>query len=162
MTGHFDLALPLLTESCNSAPEASMWQLWKALALLYNGKNAETVEFLINAVKEPWEDSIAGFLIFLKYSLKGDTEKMEQVLATGDLRRLLQADCQYSWHMGAVFSYINDKDKSLEWLENAVNRGFINYQMLNEYDPLLKNIRGEEGFKKLMERVKYEWENFEV
>jgi TolB-like protein len=162
MTGHFDLALPLLTESCNSAPEASMWQLWKALALLYNGKIAETVEFISNAVKEPWKDSISGFLIFLKYALTGDAEKMEQVLATGDLIRLLQADCQYSWHMGAVFSYINDKDKSLEWLENAVNRGFINYQMLNEYDPLLKNIRGEEGFRKLMERVKYEWENFEV
>jgi hypothetical protein len=31
-----------------------------------------------------------------------------------------------------------------------------------EHDPLLKNIRSEERFKKLMERVKYEWENFEV
>ena len=162
MTGHFDLALPLLVESCNSAPEASMWQLWKALALLYNGKIAETVEFISNAVKEPWEDSISGFLIFLKYALKGDSEKMEQVLATGDLIRLLQADCQYSWHMGAVYSFVNNRDKSLEWLKNAVNRGFINYPMLNEYDPLLKNIRGEEGFKKLMERVEYEWENFEV
>jgi hypothetical protein len=26
----------------------------------------------------------------------------------------------------------------------------------------LANIRGEERFKKLMERVKYEWEHFEV
>jgi len=162
MTGHFDLALPLLVESCNSAPEASMWQLWKALALLYNGKIAETVAYISNSVKEPWEDSISGFLIFLKYALKGDAEKMEQVLATGDLIRLLQADCQYSWHMGAVYSYVNDRDKSIEWLENAVNRGFINYQMLNEYDPLLKNIRGEERFRKLIERVKHEWENFEV
>ncbi|MCU0454960.1 MAG: hypothetical protein MUE74_01560 [Bacteroidales bacterium] len=162
MTGHFDLALPFLTESYSSAPEASMWQLWKALALLYNGKVAETVEFIGNAVKEPWEDSIAGFLIFLKYALKGDAAKMEQVLATGDLIRLLQSDCQYSWHMGAVYSYVGDRDKSLEWLENAVNRGFINYQMLNEYDPLLINIRGEEKYRKLMERVKYEWENLEV
>ncbi|MFC1563611.1 hypothetical protein ACFL6G_01685 [candidate division KSB1 bacterium] len=27
---------------------------------------------------------------------------------------------------------------------------------------LKSNIRGEERFNKLMERVKYEWENFEV
>ncbi len=27
---------------------------------------------------------------------------------------------------------------------------------------ILENIRGEERFKKLMERVKHEWENFEV
>jgi hypothetical protein len=29
-------------------------------------------------------------------------------------------------------------------------------------DLWLANIRGEERFKKLMERVKYEWEHFEV
>jgi non-specific serine/threonine protein kinase len=161
MTGHFDLARPLLSEACNFAPEASMWQLWKALALLYNGKITETVEFLNDAVKESWEDSISGFLVFLKYALKGDSEKMEQTL-TDELKKLLQADCQYSWHMASIYSYINDRNKSLEWLENAVNRGFINYQMLNEYDPLLENIRGEGRYKRLMKRVKYEWENFEV
>jgi hypothetical protein len=48
------------------------------------------------------------------------------------------------------------------WLEISINLGGINYPFLNEYDPLLENIRGEERFKKLMERVKYEWENFEV
>lgn len=162
MTGHFDLALPLLVESCNSAPGASMWQLWKALALLYNGKITETVDFISNAVMEPWGDSIAGFLVFLKYALKGDADKMEQVLATDDLVKLVKADCQYSWHMGAVYSYINESDKSLEWLENAVNRGFINYRMLNEYDPLLEKVRNDERFKRLMARVKGEWENFEV
>jgi non-specific serine/threonine protein kinase len=67
-----------------------------------------------------------------------------------------------SWEIAASFALINEKDKSLEWLENAVDRGFINYPFLNEYDPFLENIRGEPRFKKLMERVKHEWENFEV
>jgi len=49
----------------------------------------------------------------------------------------------------------------LDWLDNAVNRGFINYPYLNEYDPYLASIRGEARFKKLMERVKSEWERFE-
>jgi hypothetical protein len=31
-----------------------------------------------------------------------------------------------------------------------------------EKDPWLESIRGEERFKKLMERVKQEWEEFEV
>jgi len=50
----------------------------------------------------------------------------------------------------------------LNWLEHAVDRGFINYPLLAEKDPFLANIRGEERFKKLMERVKHEWEHFEV
>jgi hypothetical protein len=31
-----------------------------------------------------------------------------------------------------------------------------------EHDPFLEKIRAEERFKKLMERVKHEWEHFEV
>jgi len=50
----------------------------------------------------------------------------------------------------------------LNWLEHAVDRGNFDYPFFNEYDPFLENICGEERFKKLMERVKYEWENFEV
>ncbi len=57
---------------------------------------------------------------------------------------------------------LNHKEEALSWLENSINHGFINYHFLYLHDPFLKNIRGEEQFKKLMERVKYEWENFEV
>ena len=34
-------------------------------------------------------------------------------------------------------------------------------RLLRRIVPFLDNIRGEEHFKKLMERVKYEWEHFE-
>jgi hypothetical protein len=50
----------------------------------------------------------------------------------------------------------------LDWLENTDNRSFINYPFLNEHAPWLANIRGEPRFKKLMKRVKYEWEHFEM
>jgi hypothetical protein len=79
-----------------------------------------------------------------------------------DLVKSIQFDLQYSYHFATFYSYLGDKEKSLELLENAANRGFINYPLIAEQDPLLKNIRGEERFKKLMERIKYEWENFEV
>jgi len=55
-----------------------------------------------------------------------------------------------------------DTYDAMEWLEHSVNLGFINYPYLNEYCVFLKSIRSEERFEKLMVRVKYEWENFEV
>ena len=57
---------------------------------------------------------------------------------------------------------LDEKDEAFNWLEIAVGCGFINYPMLSQKDPWLESIRGEERFKKLMERVKREWEEFEV
>jgi non-specific serine/threonine protein kinase len=56
---------------------------------------------------------------------------------------------------------LDEKKEALDWLENAVDRGFINYPFISKHDSLLANIRGEERFRKLMERVKKEWEEFE-
>ncbi len=54
-----------------------------------------------------------------------------------------------------------EKEEALNWLEEWVNLGCVNYPLFSK-DPFLENIRGEKRFKKLMERVKYEWENFEL
>jgi hypothetical protein len=49
----------------------------------------------------------------------------------------------------------------MDWLENAVNMGFINYPELSR-NPHLDGLRGDERFEKLLDRVKIEWEQFEV
>ena len=161
MTGKFDLALNPILEVYKLFPEASMWQLWKTLALMYNDRVTETCDFLNEVLKEPGPDSLTRLLIFLKYALHEDKVKVASLL-TPEFIKILKVDCQYSWHMAAFSSYLNENDNALEWLENAVNRGFINYPMLNDYDKLLENIRSEERYKTLMKRVKFEWENFRV
>jgi len=98
---------------------------------------------------------------FLKYIIKRDKNKLKSLLTTDFVTKILR-DLQYSYHIATFYAYLDDKKESFKWLENAINRGFINYPLLNKRDKLLVNIRGEERFKKLMERVKYEWENFEV
>ena len=47
-------------------------------------------------------------------------------------------------------------------LETAVDHGIINSPYISQYDPMLAKLRNEPRFKKLMERVQYEWEHFEV
>jgi len=75
----------------------------------------------------------------------------------------MKRDMQYSYHAASFYSYLDQPNDALDWLEHAsLNRGCINYPLLAEKDPWLANIRGEPRFKKLMERVKYEWEHFEV
>ena len=159
--GQFDLALEPLLHMCEMVPDSPMWQFWKSIILLYNDCPNESYAFINEYVKEPGKDTFTQLMIFLKYVLKGDNKKLSQLL-TPDFLQAVRLDCQFSWHIGSFYSYREEKDQSLDWLENAVARGFINYPFLSKHDKLLENLRGEERFKKLMKRVKHEWENFEV
>ena len=159
--GQFDIAQKGLKDMHLIMPESSMWYLWNSIILLYNERPDETYEFINMNVKEPGQDLVTQFVIFLKYVLKGEKNKLPSLL-TSDFLKYCQKDCQISWHMATFYSYLDDKDQSLVWLSNAVDRGFINYPFLSEHDKLLSNIRGEKRFMKLMKKVKHEWENFEV
>ena len=44
--------------------------------------------------------------------------------------------------VAARLSLLGAKEEALDWLENAVHRGFINYPYL-QCDPFFDNIRGE-------------------
>jgi hypothetical protein len=70
-------------------------------------------------------------------------------------------DFQSAYWKTECLALIGEKELAIEWLEQDVNLGMSNYPLMNELDPFLANIRGEERFKKLMARVKYDWEHFE-
>jgi TolB-like protein/lipoprotein NlpI len=159
--GRFDLALDPLFAAYNLNPESGMNQFWKSLVLFYNDHANEAYEFICKFVEEPGKDTWTRLTIFLKYVIKKDIDKLTSLLIP-DFVKSIQIDLQNSYNIATFYCYLSEKTKALEWLENAVMHGFINYPFLNEYDPFLKNIRGEERFKKLMDRVKNEWENIKV
>jgi non-specific serine/threonine protein kinase len=159
--GKFNLALNPLFAAYNLTPDNGMHQFWKSLILFYNNRAVDAYDFICKFVEEPGNDTWTRLAIFLKYAIKRDKDKLI-LLLTPDFIKSIRIDLQNSYHIATFYSYLGENEKSLEFLENAVNRGFINYPLIAELDPFLENIRGEERFKKLMERVKYEWENFEV
>ena len=103
--------------------------------------------------------TLGSYLV--KYAIDGDRKGIE-LLLSDQFVKTIQRDPQFSYFVAAMLALADMKDEALYWLENAVNRGFINYPFISEHDPFFKKMRGDERFKKLMKRVKHEWENFEV
>ena len=136
--------------------------LFKTWGLLYTNNYKEAFAEL-SKVSEISKNvyMFKAILLLINGCLKKDTEFKQLVY---DEKFILWAkkDFQYSLFVADAFAMINQKKESLNWIENSINNGNVNFPFINEYDPFLENIRGEERFKKLMERVKYEWENFEV
>jgi len=92
----------------------------------------------------------------------GDSKSEALKFVTAELLAAARQDEVLPWLMASGYTLLDEKEDAYRWLEFAVSRGFINYPFLSKYDPFMENLRGDPRFQKLMERVKYEWERFEV
>ena len=125
-------------------------------------KSEESILLLDQAAKQNHLPEIhINLLRFYKAALIGDNNSALSFL-TEDTKNYIWNDPDITAFFPGWYALTGQIEDALNLFEHAVNRGWINYPLFNEYDPLLENIRGEERFKKLMERVKYEWENFKV
>jgi serine/threonine protein kinase/tetratricopeptide (TPR) repeat protein len=158
--GDFDLALDSMRKWYQTDPESPVREFNYAYLLIYN-KAFEDAFTIIDkcAAAEP-DNVVAKFGLLLKYGLQKDKDRASQLMAP-DFESTCRRDMEWSYYIAQAFALMDEKNKALDWLENAVDRGFIDYLLISKKDPFLDNIRGEERFRKLMERVKYEWEHFE-
>jgi len=161
LEGHYKLALEQCLKAYNMQPDNPMVSLWYVMSLAYDGRHEDAISIVDECLKSPVQNVMHQLNHFVKLTLQGDLDGISQLL-TDEFLATARRDLQMSYHIASWYSFMGQIESAFEWLENAVNRGFINYPLLNNIDPFLDNIRGEERFKKLMERVKYEWENIEV
>jgi non-specific serine/threonine protein kinase len=157
--GHYVDALEQCRQFHQADPENPMAQFFYAWTLAYAKDFDKAFSIIDQSVKTTPDNACTKFGLLLKYGLLKDRERALQEL-TPDFQKTCRRDHQWSYFVAIMLALGDAKDESLDWLENAVNRGFCNYPEL-ERNPYLDNLRGEERFNKLMERVKYEWEHFE-
>ena len=137
----------------------SLW--FYAWSLTFVRRNEEAYALIEKLAENAPGTVYASLGLFTLYALQGKKKEALDVV-TPQLEIAAKGVEYLSRDMAHGYALIEEKEKALDWLENAVDRGFIAYPFLNENDPFLENVRGEERYKKLMERVKYEWENFKV
>jgi tetratricopeptide (TPR) repeat protein len=131
-----------------------------ATALAYAGKRDEALSIIGRSATGDRRNVAIMFCLQLRYALLSDRENALRLITPG-FRQTCWRDMEWSYYVATRLSLAGAKKEALDWLENSINRGFINYPLF-QCDPFLDNIRGEARFKKLMERAKHEWEHFEV
>ena len=128
-------------------------------SLVYNSKGDEAHAVIDRIGKKSGSDVFTVFCLLLKYALLKDKESALRAM-TPEFQKTCRRDGEWAYWVADRLSLLGAKEEALDWLESSVNQGFINYPLL-QCDPFFDNIRGEEHYKKLMERAKYEWEHFE-
>ena len=138
-----------------------MFNLFLARYLIWDNQLDEAFEVMEQFEQESPDDYNVMLYLLGKYAFLGKKDKALRVMSK-DAKRYCWNDPDYPWFMADYYALIDEKEEAFKWLEHTIKRGMINYPLLNEMDPFLENIRGEERFKKLIELVKHEWETFEV
>jgi TolB-like protein len=159
--GKFEKSILSFTRAHELDPENIQYIIFYAYGLFMANRTEKALEIITPHEKKPTDDVWVNFLIYLKNAFLKDHAGAfqflkEEIFAFAEWVEIL---CLI---LAQSFSLLNEKDRALIWLEKATKKGFINYPFLSAYDHTLENIREEERFKKLMKKVKKEWEDFEV
>jgi non-specific serine/threonine protein kinase len=162
LNGQFSESLEKGQQGYKLAPELpNMKQVFSQI-LAFNNQLEEAYALCDDLFKKYPTNIFAQVQQCYKFALQGNKEKALQAMSGGVKEKARYNNPYNAWVMAECDALIGEKDEAITSLEYAVNLGAVNYPWYNETDPFLENIRGEERFKKLMERVKHEWENFEV
>jgi serine/threonine protein kinase len=159
--GQFESAARSFTTMHQMEPENSLYRYLCSMALAANGQVAEACSLVDLISKDTPRIHVAGLGTFMKHAWRGEADAALAALSPAWIEAA-RFDETFSWHVAAGYGLIGKREEALDWLENSINRGVINYPFFTDYCPWFENIRDEDRFKKLMERVKHEWENFEV
>jgi TolB-like protein len=159
--GKFVSALEKSKQSYRTFPDNFLTRLGYTMLLFLNHHQNEALIILDKLAKDMPGYPLVELLLKYTYALAGERSKVLE-WKSPELKNWAWRDSSVSYYVAQCYTLVDEKSAALDWLEHSVNLGMINYPYMNNHDPFLAGIRGEERFKKLMERVKYEWEHFEV
>lgn len=152
--GRFGLALEPWRKMSGASPDSPNL-FWYAVALIYN-KKLDEAHRVIDQNARDFPDSVFSKLGLLwKAALLKDEARVAEVLS--GIEEACRNDADSARNAGVVMALMGEPGKALNWLQIAVDRGFLNYAFL-ENDPFLEGLRGEERFKTIVAQAKRDFE----
>jgi Tfp pilus assembly protein PilF len=158
--GRYDEALRWTQRAVDIDPANPTQRMLHALMLAANGRRDEAIAIFDAVARETPLIAWTTLAPATACALRGDREGVRRAI-TPELRAAAQWDDIFSWWAADCFALVDERDTALDFLERAVDFGYINWPFLSVHEPFLANIRGEPRFVRLMERVHCAWEAFE-
>jgi TolB-like protein len=158
--GRYDLLLAFSKRWYESDPEGPMAEAAYAQALSYNHRFTEALPIIDRLAETSPDNVVTKFALLAKYGMLKDREKAFQLL-TPDFQKTCRRDYLWSYTVAEGMAAVGAKKEALDWLENAISRGFLDYESMGR-DFFLDNVRGEKQFKRLLERARYLSDHFEA
>jgi serine/threonine protein kinase len=158
--GNYPEALTWTERSVDMDPANPTPRMMHALMLAANGRREEGVAMLDTVTHDTSAMAWARLAPAMAGALRGERDELLRIM-TPELRAAAMWDEIFAWWVADCFALVNEPETAIDFIERAVEFGFINVPWLSNYEPFLANLRGEPRFGRLMERVRRAWRAFE-
>jgi len=160
MSGDNDMVLRDAPRVLRSFPGFAMVRWDLAVALIQTGQRDEA-RAVLEATPPEMVPTIAGRLcVFLALALEGRRD--EALTCVGDHLLTCARNVEYwSWLLAECYGVLGEQTLALEWLENAVRRGFVHYPYLSR-SRTFDSLRGNPKFEELLGRVHTTWQELQT
>ncbi len=153
MDGRFDEALGVMERAGRLDPGLGIWEDLRVLVLIAVGRRGEAVALADRIEKGPTFSVFDRVALLWRYAAAGEPESALRWM-TPEALETCRRSYQKSWWVAGAYLMLGDADSALDWLENSIERGFVNHRYLAEIDPILARLRGDARFQALMARAK--------
>jgi non-specific serine/threonine protein kinase len=160
MEGSYEQALAHLDAGHKINPQVGWYLFFKTQILARMGNIDGCLQVVDEAVEGHPSDGVGPLCSLFRSALVGDEAAFLEQLE--GMRETLWTDPECPFWMAGWTALLGRVDDSIEWLERALERGWINYPLIAHDDPFLESVRSDPRFVQLMERLKPEWEGFEA
>jgi serine/threonine protein kinase len=158
--GNYAEALGWTQRSVDIDPANPTPRMMHALMLAANGRRAEGVAMLDTVASDTSAMAWARLAPAMACALRGERDELLRLM-TPELRAAAEWDEIFAWWVADCFALVNEREAAIDFIERAVEFGFINEPWLSKHEPFLASLRGEPRFSRLMERVRKAWRAFE-
>lgn len=156
--GNYNDSLFLLLKGCQMEPENIFFHLFYSVALACSGQENSALDFIKRNPLRSQPSSMGQTFVLFEKILEKDRDLNDYL--TPEIE-LYKRDFQLSHLIAQMFSLGGMKEQTYEWLESAISRGFCNYPLLSNGDPINKLLNSEARFESLLTKMKVMWEEFE-
>jgi pentatricopeptide repeat protein len=159
-SGDFDQAVEGYRAEWELDPESpyARWSHGHTLAVAGHIEEAsEVLTLIVEDSSHTWFALFAGFLVApLREDRAGVRAAMRPEFEAGAKR-----DMQTAWIVASGYAQLGMVDEAVAWLRQAMNRGFVHYPFLAEYEPFRARVRSDPQVQEVLSEVKARWEVFE-
>ena len=159
VAGDHDVVAREAPRVVRSAPEFAMVRWDLAVALIQQNRLDEARAVLDSAPVEKGETIAGRVCVCLKAALEGRQD--EALAVIGEHLSACAWNVEWwSWLVAECYAVAGAQEQALDWLENAVTRGFVNYPYLST-SRTFRALHGNPRFENLSARVKATWEEMQ-